>query len=97
MFEDNPLATRKLINLLKDRPEIESVWSIGGTVWTRLVGRDRKLKFTIIDDVDRKITDFLATPVIIQAVPSTPNSPDPNATTTSIIDNPTSPVITGPL
>ena len=57
LFEDSPLLNRKQQQDLKDDPRIESSWIYNGAVWAKMSANGKIAKFTIIDDIEKKIVE----------------------------------------
>ena len=54
LYEDATYLDRKLLNALKDHPNVVSQWMHHGTIWARHVGaaENEKTKVQIFDDLD---------------------------------------------
>jgi hypothetical protein len=56
MFEDATQLNQNLLFELKDRPEVEAAWILGGAVWAILQGSTKKIKVSINDNLDVKLS-----------------------------------------
>ena len=54
LYEDATFMDRKLLNALKDHPNVSSQWMHHGTIWARHIGAGEKEKtrVQILDDLD---------------------------------------------
>jgi hypothetical protein len=52
LLEDTSGRNKKLLNILKDRSEVESSWHVGGKVWMKLKSGGKKIRISITDDID---------------------------------------------
>jgi hypothetical protein len=89
VFEDSPQLSRDLMIELKGQPEVESTWYLGGQVWAKLKNGPKKYKFSINDNVSRKVqklynkhapTPSLNMPTIPQVQTETPACATANQT-----------------
>ena len=61
-FEDSTALNQNLLFELKDRPEVEAAWILGGSVWVILHGPEKnkkKMKVSINDNLDVKLAKGL--------------------------------------
>jgi hypothetical protein len=75
MFEDATGINKRLLRELKDRPEVESAWIMGGKVWAKLHGRDRKMKISINDNLDYKLANQPDPSLILEKDTTSPIHP----------------------
>jgi hypothetical protein len=62
VFEDSTALNQNLLFELKDRPEVEAAWILGGSVWAILNGPEKnkkKIKVSINDNLDIKLSKGL--------------------------------------
>jgi hypothetical protein len=57
VFEDTTFLNRRLLKQLKDHPDFESSWCQGGTVWAKPVNGSKKMKVSIVDDIDNLVQE----------------------------------------
>ena len=55
LVDDVTKANTELIAELTERPEIDSAWYFNGSVFAKIKGCERKIRFDITDDLERKI------------------------------------------
>ena len=72
LYDDQTQLNRILINTLKDRDDIDEVWTGNGNIWARPNKNGKKYKMFIGDDIEQKLK--------LNPLPerSTPNSPAPS-------------------
>lgn len=56
LYEDSTYLHRKLLQALKDDPRIDSAWLYNGSVWAKMAANARISEFTLLDDIQSKIT-----------------------------------------
>jgi hypothetical protein len=56
LYEDCTYHHKQLMKTLKDDPRIESSWIYNGAVWAKMAANSRIAKFTLLDDIQTKIT-----------------------------------------
>jgi hypothetical protein len=56
LYEDCTYHHRQLMQSLKDDPRVESSWIYNGAVWAKMAANSRIAKFTLLDDIQTKIT-----------------------------------------
>jgi hypothetical protein len=75
LFQDTTQKNRKLIFDLGKRPEVESAWCSGVSIWAKLHSRNKKIKVGITSDLDSLLakpekTDLLEQEHVTEEVPT---------------------------
>jgi hypothetical protein len=62
VYQDTTMLNRRLLNDLKDRPEVDSSWCAGGTAWCKLTAGGHKMKVSINDNINYVLSHAPAPP-----------------------------------
>jgi hypothetical protein len=80
VYSDQTQLNRLLINSLKDRDDIDDVWTAHGNIWARPEKNGQKYKMIIGDDIEEKLK---LDPIPDQSTQTTPVNSTPNSPTHS--------------